>query len=81
MPPNHGGDMGEYQGKVVEVVSGDTVIISDGTAERRLSLSSLRCPRMGREPEPYAAESKEYLRKTLIGKKVRVVPEYKRSFG
>jgi len=81
VPPNHGGDMGEYQGKVVEVVSGDTVIISDGTAERRLSLSSLRCPRMGREPEPYAAESKEYLRKTLIGKKVRVVPEYKRSFG
>lgn len=81
IPPNHGGDMAEFQAKVIEVVSGDTLIVQDGnSAERRVSLSSLRCPRMGREPEPYAAESKEHLRKILIGKKVKVVPEYKKTF-
>ena len=82
VPPNHGGDMGEFSGKVCEIVSGDTIVVIDPTgAERRLSLSSLRCPRMGREPEPYAAEAKELLRKLLIGKKVSVHPEYKRSFA
>jgi len=82
VPPNHGGDMGEYVGRVTEIVSGDTLIVTDQAgAEKRVSLSSLRCPRMGREPEPYAAESKELLRKLLIGKKVKVVPEYKRNFA
>lgn len=82
VPPNHGGDMGEFAGKVVEVVSGDTLVVTDPTnAERRISLSSLRCPRMGREPEPYAAEAKEALRRLVIGKKVLVKPEYKRSFA
>lgn len=79
VPPNHGGDMVEFQGKVVEVVSGDTLVVSENGVERRFSLASLRCPRMGKEPEPYANESKEYLRKILIGKKVQVVPEYKRT--
>ena len=36
---------------------------------------------MGKEPEAYAAEAKELLRKTLIGKKVKVEPEYKRTFA
>jgi len=82
VPPNHGGDMGEYLGRVIEIVSGDTLIVADPTgAEKRISLSSLRCPRMGREPEPYAIESKELLRKLVIGKKVKVTPEYKRSFA
>ena len=38
-------------------------------------------PPHGTRPEPYAAEAKEFLRKSVIGKKVRVVPEYKRSFA
>jgi len=81
VPKSYGGDMAEYQGKVVEVVSGDTLIVVDPNgAERRLSLSSLRAPRMGREPEAFAAECKELARKTVIGKRVRVVPEYKRTF-
>ncbi|KAL1500074.1 hypothetical protein AB1Y20_012749 [Prymnesium parvum] len=81
-PPNFGGDMAEFAGRVVEIVSGDTLVVADASgAERRLSLSSLRCPRMGKEPEPYAAESKEALRKLLIGKKVVVKPEYKRTFA
>ena len=80
-PPVHGGDMSEFQGKCIEIVSGDTVVVTDAAgAERRFSLASLRCPRMGREPEPYAVESKESLRKLLIGKKVKVTPEYKRTF-
>lgn len=76
--------MGEFQAKVVEVVSGDTLMVTPTETvggERRVSLSSIRCPRMGRDPEPYAVESKEHLRKMLIGKKVRVVPEYKRTFA
>lgn len=81
VPPNHG-DVSEYFARAVEIVSGDTVIVADQAGEeKRVSLSSLRCPRMGREPEPYAVESKELLRKLLIGKKVRVVPEYRRSFA
>lgn len=80
--PNLGGDMAEFGAKVVEVFSGDTlIVVDDSKRERRVTLSSLRCPRMGREPEPYAAESKENLRRMLIGKKVKVVPEYKRTFA
>lgn len=71
----------ELLGRVVEVVSGDTLVVADAANnETRYSLSSIRCPRMGREPEPYAAEAKEALRRLLIGKKVRVTPEYHRSF-
>ena len=56
--------MSEFAARVTEVISGDTIMVSDapGSAERRISLSSLRCPRMGKEPEPYAVESKEALR-------------------
>ena len=73
VPPNHGSDMGEFQARVVEVVSGDTIVVADqGGAERRLSLSSVRCPRvfggnMVDKSEPYGMEAKEALRKALIG--------------
>jgi staphylococcal nuclease domain-containing protein 1 len=49
---------------------------------RRISLSSVRVPRMGGRnatPEPYALQSKEFLRKMLIGKRVRVSVEYSRA--
>mgnify|MGYP001976457704 FL=1 len=65
--------MDEFQGRVVEVVSGDTIVVADqGGAERRLSLSSVRCPRvfggnMVDKSEPYGMEAKEALRKALIG--------------
>jgi len=98
VPPNHGNDMTTFTARVAEIVSGDTVVVAeqDGT-ERRVSLSSVRCPRPpGRDAasnaDPtqareaarnavYAAEAKELLRKTLIGKKVKVMPEYKRNFA
>ena len=42
VPPNHGGDMGEFSGKVCEIVSGDTlIVINPQGAEKRYSLSSL----------------------------------------
>jgi len=82
VPPNVGSDMGDFSAKVVEVFSGDTIIVVEGTSttERRFSLASVRAPRMGKEPEPYALESKECLRKLIIGKKVKITPEYRKTF-
>ncbi|KAK7316871.1 hypothetical protein RJT34_00642 [Clitoria ternatea] len=80
-----------FTGKVVEVVSGDCVIVADdsipyGTplAERRVNLSSIRCPKMGNprrdeKPAPYAREAKEFLRTRLIGRQVNVEMEYSRK--
>lgn len=52
--------------------------------ERRLALSSIRAPRVGNsrrgvEDEPWAVESKEALRKLVIGKQVKVVVDYQRD--
>lgn len=73
---------------MVEVVSGDCIIVADDAipygsplAERRVNLSSIRCPKIGNprrdeKPAPYAREAKEFLRTRLIGKQVWVF-----SFG
>lgn len=78
-----------FTGKVVEVVSGDCVVVADDSvafgsplAERRVNLSSIRCPRIrGKDgkPEPYASEAKELLRTRLIGQQVSVQMEYSRK--
>ncbi|BBH03582.1 TUDOR-SN protein 1 [Prunus dulcis] len=80
-----------FTGKVVEVVSGDCVIVADDSvpfgsplAERRVNLSSIRCPKMGNprreeKPAPYAREAKEFLRTRLIGLQVNVQMEYSRK--
>ncbi|KAM7273402.1 hypothetical protein ACFE04_028066 [Oxalis oulophora] len=80
-----------FTGKVVEIVSGDCIIVSDDSvsfgsplAERRVNLSSIRCPKMGNprrneKPAPYAREAKEFLRTRLIGKQVNVQMEYSRK--
>ena len=80
------GSAAKYTGIVVEVVSGDTlhVLPGKGMPERRVALSSMRAPRVGnaragRKGEPYGAASKEFLRKTVIGKKVSVEVDYVRS--
>lgn len=71
--------------QVVEVVSGDCVIVADDSvpygdpaAERRVNLSSIRCPKIGNprrdeKPAPYAREAKEFLRTRLIGRQVIVL--------
>ncbi|CAI5460517.1 unnamed protein product [Closterium sp. Yama58-4] len=80
-----------FTGKVVEVVSGDCIVVADdaaveGTpqAERRVNLSSIRARKMGNprrdeKPEPYAREAKEFLRSRLIGQPVAVQMEYTRK--
>ncbi|KAL2643329.1 hypothetical protein R1flu_010916 [Riccia fluitans] len=80
-----------FTGKVIEVVSGDCIVVADdalpyGTvqAERRVNLSSIRAPKMGNpkrdeKPAAYAREAKEFLRTRLIGKQVNVTMEYKRT--
>lgn len=68
--------------QVIEVVSGDCVVVADDSlpfgdpsAERRVNLSSIRGPKMGnprrdQKPDPYAREAKEFLRTRLIGRQV-----------
>ncbi|CAN4115085.1 unnamed protein product [Withania somnifera] len=80
-----------FTGKVVEVVSGDCLVIADDSlpfgdpsAERRVNLSSIRAPKIGNprreeKPAPYAREAKELLRNRLIGKQVQVSMEYSRK--
>ncbi|XP_031105136.1 ribonuclease TUDOR 1 [Ipomoea triloba] len=80
-----------FSGKVVEVVSGDCIIVADDSlpfgdpsAERRVNLSSIRAPKMGNprrdeKPAPYAKEAKEFLRTRLMGKQVHVSMEYSRK--
>ncbi|GBG64549.1 hypothetical protein CBR_g45244 [Chara braunii] len=80
-----------FSGKVIEIVSGDCIVVADesaaaGTpaAERRVFLSSIRAPKLGNprsdtRPAPFAREAKEFLRKKLIGERVHVSMEYSRS--
>ncbi|XP_010491343.1 PREDICTED: staphylococcal nuclease domain-containing protein 1 [Camelina sativa] len=80
-----------FTGKVVEVVSGDCVIVANDAvpignpaAERRVCLSSIRSPKMGNprreeKPAPYAREAREFLRQRLVGKQVIVQMEYSRK--
>ncbi|CAN8264740.1 unnamed protein product [Cochlearia groenlandica] len=82
-----------FTGKVVEVVSGDCLVVADESvpfgspmAERRVCLSSIRSPKMGNprreeKPAPYAREAKEFLRQRLIGKQVIVQMEYSRKIS
>ncbi|CAM0875371.1 unnamed protein product [Alopecurus aequalis] len=84
----------KFTGKVVEVVSGDCIIVADAaaphgspSAERRVNLSSIRAPKLGNprrednKPDKFARESKEFLRTRLIGKQVTVEMEYSRRIS
>jgi len=84
-PPNASTVLaGSFKGKVVQVISGDTIaVVAEGQKDpRRISFSSLRCPKLGRGREldaPLSFESREFLRKLLIGKIVQVELDYKRK--
>lgn len=74
--------------QVVEVVSGDCIIVADDSipygsplAERRVNLSSIRCPKIGNprreeKPAPYAREAREFLRTRLIGRQVCIFTDF-----
>lgn len=81
----------QIRGTVIEVVSGDTVLIlPDGKAYNsedvlvKVSLASMRAPRMGstlvgRADEPYSVECKDRLRVMTVGKPVQVEIHYERA--
>mmetsp|Transcript_10807 Transcript_10807/g.26760 ORF Transcript_10807/g.26760 Transcript_10807/m.26760 type:complete len:884 (-) Transcript_10807:255-2906(-) len=72
----------EFPGKIVEVISGDFMVIKDFAVppvEHRIALSSIRAPKLGRrddKDEAYAYEAREFLRSRLIGRKVTVGIDY-----
>ena len=82
---------------VKAISSGDTLLLMGQKAssngpppEKSITLSSLMAPKLGygdtRPDEPFAFQSREFLRKLLIGKKVQFkieysVPAIKRDFG
>lgn len=77
------GPIDAFTGTVVEIVSGDTIVVSNDASgvEERVSLSSIRTRRMGgrgRDHEPYALEAREFLRRLVLGKECQVEVEYER---
>ena len=66
-------------------MSGDTIVVAVPSGEeRRISLASIRAPRVGNAragtpAQPYAYEAKETLRRNIIGRDVNVVIEYVRT--
>ncbi|KAK4124915.1 hypothetical protein N657DRAFT_339207 [Parathielavia appendiculata] len=67
-------DSKEQDATVTKIIGADTIIVRNKAgAEKRISLSSVRGPRAGEASEaPFRDEAKEFLRKKLIGKHVRI---------
>ncbi|KAF2482820.1 hypothetical protein BDY17DRAFT_325072 [Neohortaea acidophila] len=74
------GGGGESEAVVSRVVSADTILVRNKTGqERRISLSSIRQPKpTDPKQSPFTAEAKEFLRRRLIGKHVKVTTDGKR---
>lgn len=72
----------KYTGLLVEVKSGDTLIFQKPDGEQQqVTLSSVRCPRMGFKDKPYepcSLEAREMVRQ-YIGKQLDVTIEYTRT--
>uniref|UniRef100_R7W597 Nuclease domain-containing protein 1 n=1 Tax=Aegilops tauschii TaxID=37682 RepID=R7W597_AEGTA len=88
------GASGWLRGKVKAVTSGDCLLIMGSTKaeippEKSITLSYLMAPRLARRggvDEPFAWESREYLRKLCVGKEVTfrvdyTAPNIGREFG
>lgn len=80
--------MASLQAKVKSILSGDTIVLTNAKGqERTLSLAYISAPRLKREgDEPFAFQSREYLREHLLGKVVRFevlysIPTTKREYG
>ncbi|KAF2155111.1 hypothetical protein K461DRAFT_326888 [Myriangium duriaei CBS 260.36] len=74
------GSAGEIEAIVSRVFSADTLFLRNKAgAEKRINLSSVRQPKPTDPAQaPFVPEAKEFLRKRLIGKHVRVVIDGKR---
>eukprot|EP00092_Neocalanus_flemingeri_P012907 GFUD01013906.1.p1 GENE.GFUD01013906.1~~GFUD01013906.1.p1 ORF type:complete len:911 (-),score=260.11 GFUD01013906.1:493-3225(-) len=81
----------EFNAKVVEVVNGDALMVKAGKTVRKIYLASIRPPRLEAEEGgnrnrqkgfkplydiPFMFESREFLRKKLIGHQVHVTVDY-----
>merc|ERR1712106_354137 len=80
----------EFNGKVVEVVNGDALMVKAGKTVRKIYLASIRPPRLEQEEGsrnrqkgvkplydiPFMFEAREFLRKKLIGHQVQVTVDY-----
>ncbi|KAJ4386879.1 hypothetical protein N0V93_009778 [Gnomoniopsis smithogilvyi] len=68
------GDATESEMTVSKVISADTILVRNKSGEeKRINFSSVRGPRTNESTEaPYKDEAKEFLRKKLIGKHVKV---------
>ncbi|KAI9375758.1 hypothetical protein BJX61DRAFT_78233 [Aspergillus egyptiacus] len=78
------------EARVKAVLSGDTIVLSHITnpgQERVLSLAYVSAPRLRREgDEPYAFQSREFLRELLVGKVIQfqtlyTIPTSQREYG
>jgi len=82
----------EFNGKVVEVVNGDALMVKTGKTLRKLHLASIKAPKIEDEADakakraggafrpiydiPFMFEAREFLRKKLIGHQVHVTVDY-----
>ncbi|KAF2015615.1 hypothetical protein BU24DRAFT_421911 [Aaosphaeria arxii CBS 175.79] len=77
--------MSIFEAKVKSVLSGDTIVLHNITnpkQERVLSLAFVTAPRLKRDgDEQYAFESRDYLRRLLVGKVVQFRVLYKIPTG
>ncbi|KAL2370752.1 hypothetical protein RJ035_001696 [Blastomyces gilchristii] len=82
--------MSLLEARVKAILSGDTLILTHVTnrsQERTLSLAYVSAPRLRREgDEPFAFQSREFLRELLVGKVIKfqvlyTVPTTKREYG
>ena len=76
-----GSSSGDVEATVTRVQTADTVYLRDKSAgEKRVSLSSIRQPKpTDPKQAPFQADAKEFLRKKLIGKHVRVTVDGKKA--
>jgi len=82
----------EFNGKVVEVVNGDALMVKSGKVVKKLHLASIKAPKIEDEADakakraggafrplydiPFMFEAREFLRKKLIGHQVHVTIDY-----
>lgn len=76
----------EYQARVVEAHSGDSVTVENlkNGELTRVYLANVRAPaignpKKGESPKPWAWEAKEFVRSQAVGKKVRIEVEFSKK--
>lgn len=77
---SNGPAAGEIEATVGRVISADQLIVRNKAgADKKVNLSSVRQPKPSDDKQaPFGAEAKDFLRKLLIGKRVRVKIDGKR---